>query len=155
MQENRPIPLFDDILSLNNDNLAEKWLKWLNDYEIFSETQGNLEQGDKLLISSLLFYAGPNLTSIYDEYCHSDDNYEMVKDKILNHFDPIINTKNSYLTISKDSNETEAIIINNKNNSNNKTRLSKAIPTTITKEESSKQVTKTNNITQKKNYFFE
>ena len=38
MQENRPIPLFDDILTLNNDNLAEKWIEWLNDYEKFSET---------------------------------------------------------------------------------------------------------------------
>jgi len=146
MQENRPIPLFDDILTLNNDNLAEKWIEWLNDYEKFSETQESLEQVDKMLISSLLFYAGPNLTSIYDEYCHSDDNYEMVKEKILNHFDPIINTKDSNLTNSKDSNETEEIIINNNNNSNNKTSLSKVIPTTtttITKEESSKQVTKT------------
>ena len=56
MQQNRPILLFDDILSLNNDNLAEKWSRWLNDYEKFAESNGILDQTDpKLIISSLYF----------------------------------------------------------------------------------------------------
>jgi len=146
MQQNRPILLFDDILSLNNDNLAEKWSRWLNDYEKFAESNGILDQTDpKLIISSLLFYAGPNLTGIYDEYLHPDDNYEMVKDKIQAHFKPIIHNKNNnnnnLIEINKDSN----------NETINSEKIKKIIPlskviipaASLTKQEqeSSKQVT--------------
>ena len=147
MQQNRPIPLFDDILSLNNDNLAEKWSRWLNDYEKFAESNGILDQTDsKLIISSLLFYAGPNLTSIYDEYLHPEDNYEMVKDKIQAHFKPIIHNKNNnnnnnVIESNKDSNNETIISEKNKKIIPLSKVIIPAAALTKQEQESSKQVT--------------
>ncbi len=89
--ENRPIPLFDPMLHL--ENLNESWHEWTKKFETFAENTELFEKGDKIMIAALLFYAGPEVSRLYDALNKNGEHeYDDVKNALSEYFD--INEKN-------------------------------------------------------------
>ena len=84
--DNRPVPLFDPMLQL--ENVSENWLDWTKKFEIFAEHTDLIEKGNKIMIAALLFYAGPEVSRIYDTINEQSehDEYDDVKNVLAEYF---------------------------------------------------------------------
>lgn len=96
MEENRPVPLFDNFINL--EDVGEKWIEWLDAYERYAELSEISSKGQKLMISALLFYAGQKVSRIYDTISLKDDDYDAVKEKLTSYFNPNLNEETKQAT---------------------------------------------------------
>ena len=102
----QPMPVFHPEAEVGA-SIATRWKNWIANFDMFIIASGNTDPNRKRAL--LLYQAGPRIREIFKQIpgTGNDDDYELAKDKLREHFEPQKNRRYEVYRFRKATQESQ------------------------------------------------